>query len=610
MVTRLRVAAALVLVTTVALLSPATAQAAVPPATPLGPLPASASGTGGPGTPDLQALVVHACNADVALAGDSWFALPDADLGIVYARAYGAILGGRYPSYMTSTKLALVDTSSGSVSCGGGPLPIAAGHPTDLVVWFAADELAAQSDCTGVGACDPPRTDVFVSTTTGPPSNDTLDTAAAITGLPFTVTGDSALATEDGPLFHDECTVGGALFPTNYGTVWWRWTAPADGELRAALSSSFPLSQVGLVDASDAATALEPARDADGCPLGRFAVVGGHTYLLAVHAFADEQGLRPLQTGGPFTLGVDLDRVPEPVSSAFAAPVGSAAISLRWQPPVSAHGATAVTGYEVAVRPHGSTDVPVSLALGSGAREHTFAGLLPGAAYDLSVRARNDRGLSVATVRVLSLADAAQYGQTAAPPARVGAARGPGRAFVAWSPPAYEGSSPVTGYRVRTFVGRTSQLLRSSLVPASVRHVVVRRLANGVAYSFDVTPLNAAGFGRPSARTRTVVPATPPGAPLRVLAWSGVPGGRASAVVDWATPRATGGAPITGYLITAWRYDRLGHLLGATVLPTRPATARRAILLLPRGSYRFSVRAVNATGPGATTARSNLVLSR
>jgi hypothetical protein len=607
---RVRVASALVVVATVALLSPAPAQGAVPPATPLGPLPASASGTGGPGTPELQALVVHACNADVGLAGDSWFALPDADLGNVYARAHGAILGGRYPSYMTSTKLALVDTASGSVACGGGPLSVAMGHPTDLVVWYAADELAAQSDCTGVGACDPPRSDVFVATTTGAPSNDTIGAAEVISGLPFTVSGDSALATEDGPLFHDECTVGGALFPANYGTVWWRWSAPADGELRAVLSSSFPLSHVGLVDASDPAVALEPARDPDGCPLGSFAVARGHTYLLAVHAFADEQGVRPLQTGGAFTLDVDLDRVPEPVSSAFAAPVGTAAISLRWQPPVAAHGATAVTGYDVAVRPHGSTDAPASLSLGAGAREHTFAGLLPGAAYDLWVRARNDRGLSSPTLRVFSLADAAQYGQTAAAPARVSAARGPGRATVAWSPPPYEGSSPVTGYRIRTFVGRTSRVLRSSLVPASVRHVVVRRLSNGVAYSFDVTPLSAAGFGRPSPRTRTVVPATPPGAPLRVLAWSGVPGGRASAVVDWTTPHATGGAPITGYLITAWRYDRYGHLVSATVLPPRPATARRAILLLPRGAYRFSVRAVNARGLGVTTPRSNLVLSR
>ena len=249
-------------------------------------------------------------------------------------------------------------------------------------------------------------------------------------------------------------------------------------------------------------------------------------------------------------------------------------------------------------------------SLGADARERTFSGLIAGAAYDLSVRALNDRGSSTPVERIFSLADAARYGQTAAPPARVAARRGPSRAVLTWSPPPYEGSSPVTGYRVRTFAGRTTHVLRSSLVPADARTVVVSRLANGIAYSFDVTPLNAAGLGRPSARTRVVVPATPPGAPRSVLAWSGVRGGRASAFVDWTRPRATGGAPITGYVITAWRYDRSRRLIGVTALPPWPATARHAIVLLPRGWYRFSVRAMNSVGPGVTTPRSALVISR
>jgi hypothetical protein len=607
---RARVAAALALVTAAGLLSPSTADAVTPPATPLGPLPASAAGTGGAGTPELAALVSHACNADAPLAGDAWFALPTGDLGLVYARAYGAILSGRSPSYMTSTQLALVDTATSSVTCGSGPISIGGAHPTDLVVWYAADEYTAQADCTGVGACDPPRTDVFVGTTTGAPVNDAMAAAMPVPSLPFTASGDSALATDDGPLFHDECTVAGAVAPASHGTVWWRWTAPADGDLHATITPGFPLAHAGVVDASDPTTALEPARDADGCPLGSFVVSRGRTYLVSVHVFADEQGLRPLQTGGSFTLDLALDRVPEPVSTAFASPSGASGITLRWAPPASAYGASAVTGYDVAITPHGCTDAPTTVTLGAGAREHTFAGLIAGAAYDLTVRAVNARGASAPVVRLFSLADAAQFGESAAPPASVVTRRGVGRATVSWTRPAYEGSSPVTGYRIRTFVASTSRVLRSTFVAASVRTVVVRRLANGVGYRFDVTPINAAGLGRPSARTRVVVPATPPGAPTSVLAWSGVAGGRTSAVVDWTTPRAFGGVPITAYVITAWRFDRAGRLLSSTVLDARPATARRAILLVPHGFYRFSVRAQNAVGVGATTARSNLVVAR
>ena len=42
----------------------------------------------------------------------------------------------------------------------------------------------------------------------------------------------------------------------------------------------------------------------------------------------------------------------------------------------------------------------------------------------------------------------------------------------------------------------------------------------------------------------------------------------------------------------------------------RPAPARSYVAPLPLGWYRFSVRAVNAAGTGATTARSVVVVSR
>ena len=92
-------------------------------------------------------------------------------------------------------------------------------------------------------------------------------------------------------------------------------------------------------------------------------------------------------------------------------------------------------------------------------------------------------------------------------------------------------------------------------------------------------------------------------------AWSGVPGGATSAVVSWTAPRATGGAPIRGYAVTIWRVSSTGTTLW-TRISTQRATARLAILRLPAGLYRFSVRAVNAMGVGPTSGRSNLVVSR
>jgi hypothetical protein len=88
-----------------------------------------------------------------------------------------------------------------------------------------------------------------------------------------------------------------------------------------------------------------------------------------------------------------------------------------------------------------------------------------------------------------------------------------------------------------------------------------------------------------------------------------VPGGATSAVATWVAPRATGGAPIRGYLVTVWRVSSAGTTLWTRV-STQPATARLAILRLPAGLYRFSVRAVNVMGVGPTSGRSNLVVSR
>ena len=63
-------------------------------------------------------------------------------------------------------------------------------------------------------------------------------------------------------------------------------------------------------------------------------------------------------------------------------------------------------------------------------------------------------------------------------------------------------------------------------------------------------------------------------------------------------------------MITVWRYNRSHHLIRATTLTPRAATTRWSRIPLAHGWYRFTVRATNATGTGATTARSNLVVAR
>ena len=139
----------------------------------------------------------------------------------------------------------------------------------------------------------------------------------------------------------------------------------------------------------------------------------------------------------------------------------------------------------------------------------------------------------------------------------------------------------------------------------------VSGLTNGLPYSFDVTAMRGATAGTVSARSAVVVPATVPGAPRIGTASSGVAGGAISAVARWSAPVSTGGSAITSYRVIAQRLSSTGAVLSTAVSGHRPAAERAYSMALPvAGNYRFWVRAVNATGTGAYSARSNQVAGR
>jgi hypothetical protein len=83
-----------------------------------------------------------------------------------------------------------------------------------------------------------------------------------------------------------------------------------------------------------------------------------------------------------------------------------------------------------------------------------------------------------------------------------------------------------------------------------------------------------------------------------------------TATIKWNPPKATGGLPITGYVVTALMVDAAGNLLASSALPIQPAAARSFKMTLVPGLYTFTVQAVNAAGPGPASARSNIVTVR
>ena len=89
-----------------------------------------------------------------------------------------------------------------------------------------------------------------------------------------------------------------------------------------------------------------------------------------------------------------------------------------------------------------------------------------------------------------------------------------------WVAPA-NGGSPITGYVVTPFIGKTAQAPRTFKSAALIE--IVTGLTNGTTYTFRVAAKNVVGTGPPSGASMTVMPTTQPTLKITANATMGQP---------------------------------------------------------------------------------------
>ncbi|WP_372632906.1 S-layer homology domain-containing protein [Cohnella sp.] len=227
----------------------------------------------------------------------------------------------------------------------------------------------------------------------------------------------------------------------------------------------------------------------------------------------------------------------------------------------------------------------------TGATTYQVPNLVNGKTYYFVVKAGIGNDLSAASNEVSAEPGSTGTGGSPGAPKNVTAIAGNGEATVSFTPPANNGGSAITGYKVISEPGGIT-------ATGTTSPITVTGLTNDTTYTFKVVATNSAGDSPASAPSASVTPTAPagsPGAPTNVTA---VPG-NGLATISFTPPANDGGNSITGYIVTSHPGS----------LTATGAASPITITGLTNGtSYTFTVKAINAAGSSAASTASSTVV--
>ncbi|MGJ7582824.1 fibronectin type III domain-containing protein [Variovorax sp. RHLX14] len=213
-------------------------------------------------------------------------------------------------------------------------------------------------------------------------------------------------------------------------------------------------------------------------------------------------------TNGSGTLQGKIVRVNDAVQSAapgapsqVIATGGDAAATVSWTP--GTPGTSPTIFYTVHTA--GGSVPDQSTSVGAAVPNSlTVAGLVNGGSYTFTVDATNAVGtgsVSAPSNLVTPIAATAPGAPTA-----VSALAGDASALVAWSPPSFNGGSPITSYTISYSNNGMPTQVRAD---ATATGLTVAGLVNSASYTFTVHASNAKGDGPESASSNAVTPVAP-----------------------------------------------------------------------------------------------------
>ena len=285
--------------------------------------------------------------------------------------------------------------------------------------------------------------------------------------------------------------------------------------------------------------------------------------------------------------------VPDAPTNLTATAEGQSGIKLTWRPP-GYDGGSLVTGYQIEFSADGGTTWEVLAVVNPNTipPSHEDSGLAAGTTRHYRVSAINDVGTGEASNVDHATTDATVPD---APTGLDATADGPFRIDLSWTAPAYDGDSPITGYRIefsetrgaswKTLVnntGSTSTAYSDADVPPATRR------------DYRVSALNAVGASLPSNVDHATTDPDLPDAPTDLTATAD---GTSRIDLSWTAPDYDGGADVTGYMIE-WSENGGSpwEVLEANTRST--ATTHVHTGLAPATTRHYRVSAINRVGVG------------